>query len=199
MSLPAYSKPALVSKFSRIYNGFMDTQQAIQSRRAVRKFLEKKVSQDLLDKILEAGRFAPSPLNSQPWKFIVVKKKETLQRLAQYALHGVHLSSADTVIVTVVERHAGIDVWLEDHKQHLYAGAVAMENMWLAAWDIGIGACWVTLDEKKTKDILRISEAYELIGGLVLGYPETPPKPHSEEDRKPLSEMVSFEEFSSRR
>ncbi|HKZ34516.1 MAG TPA: nitroreductase family protein [Patescibacteria group bacterium] len=175
----------------------METLQAIQTRRAVRRFLEKKVPQDLTDKILEAGRFSPSPLNSQPWKFIVVRKKETLQKLAQYALHGVHLSSADTVIVTVVERHAGIDVWLEDHKQHLYAGAVAMENMWLASTDMGIGACWVTLDEKKTKDILHISEKYELIGGLALGYPETPPEPHGEGDRKSLSELISYEEFSS--
>ncbi len=73
-----------------------------------------------------------------------------------------------------------------------------MENMWLAAWDMGIGVCWITVDEKTTRSTLGIPKKHKLLGSLALGYPLSPVKPHKKADRKPLLKMVSYETFRTR-
>jgi len=173
----------------------MQTIEAIKTRRAVRGWSDKEVSEETLLAILEAGRFAPSPLNSQPWHFTVVREKETIQKLMEKANHGSFLTSAKVVIVVTVTKQAKVDEWLSEHEQHIYSGVCAMENIWLAAWDMGLGACWVTVDEATTRKLLVIPENQKVLGSLALGYPAHPAKPHGEQDRKPLADMISFEKF----
>jgi nitroreductase len=174
----------------------MQTLDAIKTRRAVRSWAAKPVSDDLLQKILAAGHSAPSPLNSQPWHFTIIRKKETLESLTKHAQHGSFCSNADTLIVVTVTEQAAVDTWLAEHEQHFFAGACAAQNMWLAAWDLGLGTCWVTLDEKTTRKLLEIPSNHKIIGSLALGYPSGPVKPHEEKDRKPLVEKISYEKFS---
>lgn len=173
----------------------MQTIEAIKTRRAVRGWNEKDVSDETLQQILEAGRYAPSPLNSQPWHFTVIRSTDTIKKLMEKANHGSFLTSAKVIIVVTVQKQAKVDEWLSEHEQHIYSGVCAMENMWLAAWDLGLGVCWVTVDEKTTRELLGIPEDQKLLGSLALGYPATPTKPHMEKDRKPLAEMVSYEQF----
>lgn len=173
----------------------MDTLTAIKTRRAVRNWTDKDIPENILTQILEAGRWAPSPLNSHPWHFIVIKKKETIQKLMQKAHHGAFITQANVVIAVTVDKNAKVDVWLSEHEQHIYSGVCAIENMWLAAWDLGLGGCWVTLDEKTSREVLSIPEDQVLLGSLALGYPRETPKSHQESDRRPLSEMVSYESF----
>lgn len=173
----------------------MDTSSAIKTRRSVRAWSDQPVSDDLLAQVLEAGRYAPSPLNSQPWKLIVIKNKTTLAACAPQAQHGMFVKEAQLAIVVIIDRNAPGDVWLSEHKQQFYSGACVIQNMWLTAWELGLGACWVTLDENNTRQLLRIPENYELIGSLALGFPKAPPPPHSDHDRKPLTDIVLYESF----
>lgn len=147
--------------------------------------------------ILEAGRWTPSPLNSHPWHFIVIRKKETLDKLMPKAHHGAFLTRANVVIVVTVDKQAQVDNWLSEHKQHIYSGACAIENMWLATWDLGLGGCWVTVDEKTTREILSIPANQVLIGSLALDYPKEKPALQKVEDRKPLAQMVFYETFGN--
>lgn len=177
----------------------MQTLEAIKTRRAVRGWSDKEVSEETLLAILDAGRYAPSPLNSQPWHFTVVRDRETIQKLMEKANHGSFLASAKVVVVVTVSQEAKVDQWLSEHEQHIYSGVCAMENIWLALWDMGLGACWVTVDETTTRSLLAIPENQKLLGSLAFGYPAHPAKPHGEQDRKPLTDMVSYETFGGKK
>lgn len=76
------------------------------------------------------------------------------------------------MIIVSVNNKTGVDDWLTSHQQYAYSGATAMQNMWLAAWGLGIGGCWVSLDESTTKHIVSLPDEHTLIGGLVLGHME---------------------------
>lgn len=176
-------------------NIHMDIISFIKSRRSVRSWTDQHVPDDLLKNILEAGRFSPSPLNSQPWHFIVIRTKETIKNLMSEAKHGPFLQSADVVIVVTIEKLARVDEWLSEHKQHIYSGACAMENMWLATSALNLGCCWVSVDDAATRKVLSIPDSQEILGSLAIGYPKTTPKEHMESDRKFLQEIVFYEKF----
>lgn len=168
----------------------------IKSRRAVRSFALKELDKQTLEKILEAGRYAPSPLNCQPWHFTLIRNKERLKHLAAAAKHASFLSKAPILIIVTVNKVVEIDDWLLQHKQHLFSGAAAMQNMWLVAWSLGVGCCWVTLDETATRQLISISDDQEIIGALALGYMDKyTGMSHEAVERKPLCFMTSFEEF----
>ncbi|WP_058495140.1 MULTISPECIES: DUF3330 domain-containing protein [Legionella] len=174
----------------------MDMIDLILSRRAVRSFNSRELDEQTIEKILEAARYAPSPQNSQPWHFTLIRNKASLEYLASAAKHAVFLSKAPLLIIVTVNRDVALDDWLIQHNQHVYSGAAAMQNMWLAAWSLDIGCCWVTLDETTTRKLVAIPEEQVLIGALAIGYlDDNLPKPHEEGDRKPLSSMTSFEQF----
>lgn len=174
----------------------MDMLELIKSRRAVRIFNPKELDDQTIEKILEAGRYAPSPLNSQPWHFTLIRNKENLELLASAAKHASFLAKATLLIIVSVNQEATLDDWLIQHNQHVYSGAAAMQNMWLAAWSLDIGCCWVTLDETTTRKLISIPKDQALIGALALGYmDDNARKLHEEGDRKPLSLMTSFEQF----
>ncbi len=116
-----------------------------------------------------------------------------------HAHHGSFLTKANVVIVVTVDKNAKVDEWLSEHEQHVFSGACAIENMWLAAWDLGLGGCWVTLDGKTAKEMLNIPDDHILLGSLALGYQAETQKIHQESDRRPLAEMVSYELFGNRK
>lgn len=174
----------------------MNTIKAIQTRHAVRDWTNKRVEDGKIKKILEAGRLAPSPLNSQPWKFIVVKNKKTIEKLMQEAHHGKFLSHANVLIVVAVECKAKIDQWLTEHEQHLYGGACAIQNMWLAAHELKLGSCWITLDDKQTKKLLGIPNDYKVIGSLATGYAT---KKTYKTPRNDITDIVSYEKFTPKK
>lgn len=78
----------------------------IETRKSVRKYLDKEIPNDVLKQILEAGRLAPSWMNSQPWKFIVVKNQETKDLLSKLSNNQPHVRYADTVIAFVADNNA---------------------------------------------------------------------------------------------
>lgn len=174
----------------------MDMFELIMNRRAVRNFNQGELSEQVIEKILNAGRYAPSPQNSQPWHFTLIRSKESLKHLAAGAKHAGFLSNASFLIIVTVNQEIAIEEWLIEHNQHVYSGAAAMQNMWLAAWSLDVGCCWVTLDEKATRELISIPNEQVLIGALALGYMDkNTSKAHDEDDRKPLSLMTSFEQF----
>lgn len=173
----------------------MNVLDAISTRRSVRKWQKRSVAKATLNKILNAGRMAPSPLNSQPWHFSVIQDKKMIKVLANSAQHGGFASNAPILIVVTVEEAAKVDKWLHEHEQHVYSGVCAIQNMLLAAWTLKIGCCWITVDRKVTAKLLAIPKNHVLLGSIAIGHPAGKVYPHLPDDRKPLSEMVSFDSF----
>ncbi len=166
----------------------METLDCIRRRVAVRSFADEAVPEDVLRRILEAGRLAPSSKNTQPWHFIVVRNPETLRRLAALTPTGPHLARAPLAIAVVT---LGAKLPFVDATR-------AIQNMVLAAWDQGVGTCWISnFDEVAVRDLLRLPEEAVFITAMPFGYPDAPASRRGKR-RKPLESLVSWEVFGGR-
>ncbi|QBR83778.1 DUF3330 domain-containing protein [Legionella israelensis] len=174
----------------------MELFELIKQRQAVRQYSDKPLNEKTIEMILKAGQSAPSPLNSQPWHFTLVRDKQNLKSLAKKARHASFLAQTSLLIIVTVHTKPEMDEWLIQHNQHLYSGAAALQNMWLTAYSLGIGGCWVTLDELFTKKLILIPEEQTIIGGLSLGHFTEKSKTYEEKNRWPLPVLTSFEQFN---
>jgi nitroreductase len=172
----------------------MDVRNAIRTMRAVRQFTDEKVDDETIKRILNAGRWAGSSKNTQPWRFIVVKSRETLLRLAQCGNYASHLREAAFVIVVVTEPHAEFD------------SGRAIQNMMLAAWGHGVGSCIATMHrETDAKKVLGIPVDLKLQQVVSFGRPRPGVIPTIEGKslkevlpslgRRPLTDLVHYEKW----
>lgn len=173
-----------------------------QSRQSDRDFdTSKDIEQDKLERILEAGRLAPSACNAQPWKFIVVKDSVKRMKIADAcsskALGMNHFSKKAPIQLVLVEEAANFTSKFggfvkQIHYPHLDLGIVA-SHICLAAEDEGIGSCMLGwLNEKKIREILEIPSGKKVLLVILLGY-STQPKRIKK--RKSWNEIVSFERY----
>ena len=158
----------------------------IKERRTIQIYKKgTKVSEEELENILEAGRWAPSFLNKQPWRFIVVKDKETKEKINKLLPMRVTigLDRAPVYIVTCVDTK-------EDPNHYVEAGANATQNMACAAQSMGLGSTWLGIydepTEKKINKMLDIPKEMRTISVLVVGAPKEVPK----KNRKELSDLI---------
>ena len=169
----------------------MNLYEAIRERRSVRAYQEKAVPEDVLTRILETARIAPSGNNRQPWKFVVVTDKETRKRLAG-AAHNQHFLGEAPVIIAAVGLHperimpCGIPGDPVDV-------AIAVDHMTLAAVAEGLGTCWIgAFSQEKVCEILEVPSSFKVIELLTLGYPADS---HRAKARRSLEEIVCQEKF----
>ena len=163
----------------------MDTLDCIRTRPAIRGFLSRPIPHRVIQKILEAGRQAHSQRNRQPWRFIVVQNRATLAQLGALASSGPFIGHAPLAIVVTVEgaKNPPVD------------GTRAVECLMLAAWNEGLGSCWVGgIDRPQVKALLDIPDAAELITIVPFGYPTAEEKTHKKV-RKRLSRLVYGERY----
>jgi nitroreductase len=160
----------------------VDVLEAIKTRRSIRKYKSDPVPEEMMEKILEAGRWAPSANNSQPWKFIVLKDENVRKKIAEVTAYGKFLADAPLGIAVVIDPKASTHP-IED-------GAIATQNMLLAAHALGLGACWIgsygSAYEDKAKRILEVPEDKRLLSIISIGFPAE----SREKRRKELGELV---------
>jgi nitroreductase len=163
----------------------MDLFEAIQKRRSVRAFQSKPIAREDLEKIIDAGRLAPTGRNEQPWEFVVITDMYTRQRIAELTTFGKYIADAGACVAVFCRGNT--PYYLED-------GAAATANILLAATALGLGSCWVAADKKPyAQDIAEAvgaPETHRLVSLVALGYEgdETPRKP-----KRPLAEVVHWE------
>lgn len=151
----------------------MKTLECIKSRRSIRRYKKKKIPDEILNEILEAAVCAPSAGNLQDWIFIVVRNEKKKQELAEAAYGQDFVVEAPVVIVVCsdLERIS----YYGRRGRELYSiqdTAAATQNILLAAWDFGIGGCWVgAFDEKEVSKILDLPKNVRPLVILPLGYP----------------------------
>jgi len=169
----------------------MDILELIKSRRSIREFTAEPVAGEDVNRILEAGRWAPSANNSQSCRFVVVRSQEVRQRLADVMPTGTFLAKAQVGIVVIVAPGAS--------KRYLEDGAAAAQNMLLEAHSLGLGACWIgaygTEKEVGGKEVLEIPEEERLQCVIAIGYPAESPEA---KERKPLEEITFSEKYGQR-
>jgi nitroreductase len=161
---------------------------AIRNRRTVRRFKSNPVDEEMLQMILEAGRWAPSFSNLQPWKFIVIRDsalKTALDKEARKSVLHLGINQAPVVILVCVDRRI-------DPLHAIEAGAAAAQNMTLAAHSLGLGAGWIgiwgTEAETSIQQLLKLPETVRAVSLLPIGVPDESPEGH----RKPLEDFTQF-------
>ena len=169
----------------------MELKEAIEKRESIRDYEDKPIPQDKLLRILEAARLAPSGSNRQPWKFVVVKDRQTRQKLAQAAEGQTFVGKAPVVIAAVATMPELVMICgVPEYAVDL---AIAVDHLTLAAVDEGLGTCWIgAFSQEKVRDILKIPKSCRTVALLPLGFPKQPRRPKV---RKSLDEIVCFETF----
>jgi len=167
----------------------------IKSRRSVRKYLKKDVSDKLIVEILDSAGHAPSCGNHQPWEFIVVKNPKTKNDLVEAAYNQDWMLDAPVIIVACTNSRLAGAVYGE-RGLRLYgiqAVAAAIENILLTAKSLGLGTCWIgAFSEIRVATILQCPDYVRPCAIITMGYPAEEP---SMPPRQPMDEYVHKEVF----
>ncbi len=163
----------------------MELMDLILKRRSVRKYADRDVPEETLDRILQAGLLAPTSRNLKPWEFYLVKDREMLKKLSAAKSAGAGMLAGCGAAVAVFGDGEKADTWVEDC-------SIAMSFMMLMAEEQGVGSCWVQLHfrtdetgtsaEENVKKLLSVPEQYRIAGLLALGFPAEEAKPHTPEE-----------------
>lgn len=171
----------------------MEFYEVVRRRTSVRAYRPDPVADEVLNRILEAGRLAPSAKNLQPWKFIVIKDPAVKAALVPACRNQAFVSQAPVVICGCAiesEVWKGMGGYWSAEAVDL---AIALEHIILAAAAEGLGTCWIgAFVEAEVRKVLAIPEGVKPIALTPLGYPakETSPRP-----RKPLSDIISLDRY----
>jgi len=162
----------------------------IKTRYSCRSFANEEVKDEDLKEILECGRWAPSGLNNQPWRFIIVKNNPEIQnKLAKLTTSGNIIKSASVNIVVLLY----LPKVYSKTKDILGIGA-CIENMLLTAHDLGYGACWLGEILNKAEKVLDLFEldpkSYELMAVISMGRPKDTRPPMKQRSRLPLNDLI---------
>ncbi|MFH1519787.1 MAG: nitroreductase family protein [Candidatus Omnitrophota bacterium] len=162
----------------------MDILELIKTRRSVRKFKNKDVSREIINDILEAGRWAPSGLNNQPWKFMILEA-ERKNSLAECTKYSQIVKNADKLILVFFDQENSYN-----RDKDLMAIGACIENMLISIHSKGLGACWLgeILNQKtQIHKLLKTPKNLELAAVLALGYPLDSPRGAR---RKKLKDLI---------
>ena len=181
----------------------MDTLNAIRKRCSLKAHISaREIEPEKINTILEAGRLAPSARNNQPWRFIVVKEKKLVEELTQ-AFSESNQVIKDAPVILVACARAGDDVIRDGREYYLFDVGLAVENMVLAATDLGLLTHLMTaFDEQQVKNILHIPEDVRAVVATPLAYPleasydEASSERLSLRTRKCLEELVYYNRWN---
>lgn len=164
----------------------MQTQEALRKRRSIRAFKAESLPNNLIETLIDCARLAPTARNVQPWEFVVVTRKETLKVLGSLADNGRFIAVSPCCIA----------VFCSDTKYYLEDGCAATVNILTAAFDLGLGACWVAGDKKpyceKVIDLLGAPKDYKLVSLVPLGFPNEKPAMPS---KRSVKEVMHLEKY----
>ena len=174
----------------------MDFLDLARTRCSVRKYLEKEVEHDLLLKVLEAGRLAPSACNNQPWIFIVLKDRDSRRKL-ENVYNREWFLRAPVVIAVCCDRRAS---WHRSDGKDFgdIDIAIAVDHMTLAAAEAGLGTCWIgNFNPVAAREALMLPQHIDPVVLTPLGYPDPPLA--AKKSRKNASEIVHWESYGGKK
>ncbi len=163
----------------------MQTLDAIRTKRAVRKFTDQPVPDEIIRAILNAGRRAQSSKNTQPWDFVVVRDRAKLKQLGECGKFAAHLAGAAFAIAIIQSVEGAFDI-----------GQTAA-YMQLAAWDLGVSSCIASIYEPdRAKQLLGVPKEKHFRIALSFGYAAEPPRDRPRRDgRRGFDNVVHWEKW----
>ena len=167
--------------------------QFIFSRRSIRKFQDKGVPEAMITDLLEAAMAAPSAVARDPWHFIVVRERATLDKLTDILPHGKMLRQAPAAFIVCGDISRAHD---QKESYMLQDLSAAVENILLAANVLGLGGCWLGVHPRPERidgirELFRLPETIIPMCGIALGWPAEEPNPRT----RYKSESVHLEQW----
>jgi nitroreductase len=171
----------------------MDTYEAMRTRRSVRKYLSTPIPEEVLSRVLDAARIAPSGSNRQPTRLIVVTEETKQRELVPYCHNQEFVATAPVLVIA-----CGRDIkynrgeWMERGAM-LVDVSIAVDHLTLAARAEGLGTCWIgSFNGPALKEYLRLPEDWYVVALTPIGYPEGDPFTEPQ-GRIPMEEFVLWE------
>jgi nitroreductase len=160
--------------------------EAVRSVLAVREYLDRDIPEDVLHRILDAGRLTASARNAQPWHFIVVRDRDRIRKLGSLVRTGGYTAHAAAAIIVACERN-----------QYAMSDASrAIQSMILVAWADGVGSNWTGFGGiEGVRKEFGIPEDLDVLAVMPLGYPKR--KVIGRKNRRAFKQVVSAETFGS--
>ncbi|MCW4040715.1 MAG: nitroreductase family protein [Candidatus Bathyarchaeota archaeon] len=173
----------------------------VLSRRSIRQYAAQDIPDNVLNSILEAGRQAPSAMNLQPWHIIVITDLKLKQQLADGRYNQFITECPVTIIgcadTSVIVKNPYLKDLYETHQFSIVDVSIALQNMVIAAWALGVGSCWIgDFREPHVKSTFQIPDHWRVVALLTLGYPLNPPQSKT---KQPFNDIISYNTFSSNR
>jgi len=172
----------------------MELLEAIKGRRSIRAFKSQDVPEEIVEKLVDAARHAPSAGNIQPWEFVIARKPDTKKKLAQ-AAHQAFVEEAPVVIVVCADENRS-SMGYGNRGKTLYCiqdTAAATQNILLTAYSFGLGTCWIgAFNEDEASRALNAPKGIRPVAIIPIGYPNRTPLPRG---RRSLSQIIHYEGF----
>lgn len=165
----------------------MDILDIIKSRRSVRKFTTVPIAEELIDMILDAGRWAPSGMNNQAWRFAIIRDFGLKEEIAGLTHYSKVVRSADMLICVFLDNEKSYH-----REKDIQSVGACLQNMLLEAHSLGLGAVWlgeILKSSEQIRKVLGLDESLELMAVIALGHPDEKPR---EVKRKELKELIVF-------
>ena len=160
----------------------MDVEEAIRTRRSIRKWQDRPLERATLEELLEAARLSPVSRNVQQWRIVAVTDRERLQRLVPICNNQRHVGEAGAFLFIVSDPGA---------KWTHVDPAIALDHITLRAHEMGLGTCWIgAFDAEAMRRFLGVPDHMVMVIGMTVGYPAEEPAPKG---RHPLDELVRWE------
>ena len=181
----------------------MTLSDVVKHRKSIRDYLDKPVEREKIMMCLEAARLAPSAVNSQPWKFIIVDDPQVKKQLGNAAFSGIYAinafaKKAPVIVVIVSEKGkflARIGGMFRGTQYYLIDIGIAGEHLVLQAEELGLGTCWMGwFDEKAVKSVLHIPQDRKIDILMALGYHDQK-KVKGEHNREAFDKIASFNSY----
>jgi len=176
----------------------MEFYKVIKTRRSIRSYSEKDIPPDVIKRILDAARIAPSGNNRQPWSFIVVKDHERKKKIAEASYGQGFITEAPVVVVCCAQRYPNsYEPWKDNC--YLADAIIAIDHLVLAARNEGLGTCWIgAIHDKQVKELLNVPDEVDVVMVIPIGYPASESAFTDVYYRKSLEEVCFSEEYGKK-
>ena len=159
--------------------------EAIYRRRSIREFIDKEISSEQLYEIIKAGIWAPSGLNNQPWRFVIIQNPDIKQHVAKQTHYGHIVRDANALIAVFLSKEE-----MYDTVKDIQTAGACIQNILLAAEALELGAVWlgqILKNKLEVNKILGLDDNFDLMAVVALGYPA---HRNQKSKRKDVSELL---------
>lgn len=166
----------------------MELMDAIQNRRSIRNYLDRKIEAEKLEKVATAFQLAPSARNSQNWRLLIVQDPIVKEKIRNATLSKAEMLTKAPAILVAVGLNQGI--MTNSHRVDTVDLSIAFSYALLEAYEQGLGSCWMaSYQEDDLRKALELGDDISIVAISPLGYPDEKPDPRP---RKPLNEVIQY-------